>query len=265
MDAAGTERYYAGMLGSTAELQLAGPLLDVSEFTPCAGQSFGDLYALMIGGKPKSFDGALLSCSPDGSELLALHVTNDGAGLLGWLQVVATDSGRILREWPDTELASRSWAAFSPDGRAVAFDGTVGSNPEGFSIAEISTGQIRTVFPNVFEYSSLADGPITPAWLPDDRLAIPHPVKRTVRTFSIEGAELSVNLAFDLQLSISSAGVVLAHDPYGDVTVQATDGSRSALKLPKPPLAFDWSPDGLEAVVICSDGSGSVAALLVSH
>ena len=264
-DATGTERFYAGELGSTVVSQVAGPLLDGSEFTPCVAQSYGNSYSLLIGGKPKSFEGALLACSADGSELLALHVTNDGMGVLGWLQVVDPDSGRILREWPDTLLASRSWVAFSPDGSAVAFDGTVDADPGGFSIAEISTGRIRTVFPDVFEYSSLTDGPIYPAWLPDDRLAIPDPVQHRVRAFGVDGAESSVSLPFDSQLSISKAGVVLAHDLYRDLTVQATDGTRSALHFPESPFTFDWSPDGLAAVVICTDGLGGVATLMVAH
>lgn len=264
-DATGTEHLYAGELGSTVVSQVAGPLLDGSEFTPCVAQSYGNSYSLLIGGKPKSFKGALLACSANGSELLALHVTNDGMGVLGWLQVVDPDSGRILREWPNTQLTSSSWVAFSPDGRAVAFDGTVGADPGGFSIAEISTGRIRTVFPDVFEYSSLTDGPIYPAWLPDDRLAIPDPVKHRVRAFGIEGAESSVSLPFDSQLSISTAGVVLAHDLGRDFTAQASDGTRSALNFPESPFTFDWSPDGLAAVVICTDGLGGVATLLVSH
>jgi hypothetical protein len=128
-DATGAEHFYAGELGSTVVSQVAGPLLDGSEFTPCVAQSYGNSYSLLIGGKPNSFKGALLACSADGSELLALHVTNDGMGVLGWLQVVDPDSGRILREWPDTLLASRSWVAFSSDGSAVAFDGTVDADP----------------------------------------------------------------------------------------------------------------------------------------
>lgn len=117
----------------------------------------------------------------------------------------------------------------------------------------------------MFEYSSLTDGPIYPAWLPDDRLAIPDPVKHRVRAFGIDGAESSVSLPFDSQLSISTAGVVLAHDLYRDFTVQASDGTRSALHFPESPSTFDWSPDGLAAVVICTDGSGAVATLMVSH
>ena len=86
-----------------------------------------------------------------------------------------------------------------------------------------------------------------------------------VRAFGIDGAESSVSLPFDSQLSISTAGVVLAHDLHRDFTVQASDDTRSALHFPESLFTFDWSPDGLAAVVICTDRLGGVATLLVSH
>jgi hypothetical protein len=258
-----TTHQYLGELGSAKETEVkVGSVAAVSydALSRCVASHQTFDYTLWIGGRQSaSRPGDALACSPDGSEVAVVQITSDTLPYTGWVEVIDAHTGKVIREFRDVQSSDRAWAAFSPDGRALAFYGSAEEVSYGTCIADVSTGTVRQLFGTSGFYV-----PATPAWLPDGRLAVPNTVTEKVHIFGADGVESSGSLPFAPNLSISSAGVVLA---FGDLSrtvgIQSVDGRRSTLDLAAYPMYVVWSLDGLAAVVIGSAGSYDETAVLV--
>jgi dipeptidyl aminopeptidase/acylaminoacyl peptidase len=127
-----------------------------------------------------------VSWSPDGRAIL--YVTN-GVGTSNDIWVLPLDRQRAPYPYQQTQ-ASENWAAFSPDGRWVAFSSTAPSGqPEVYVAGFPSPGELRRVS---------ADGGTQARWRRDgrelyylapDRRLMAVPVNGAGETFEAEGAE----------------------------------------------------------------------------
>lgn len=254
-DASQTMSEFAGQVGSSKETAVSTGSVKAPSSDPLACVP----WAVSILGTP-------LMCSADGSQVAVLEITAEDLPFTGWLEIVEAKTGKVTRELRDAQAYTGSWAAFSPDGGSLAYTDASTSA----YIANLSTGAIH----EVYAAAPLAWW-VTPAWLPDGRLAVPDSGAGKVRAFSADGIESSANLPYGRILAVSSAGVVLAFDDLTPkVVVQASDGTRSTLDLGASPNGASsayWSPDGREAVMVCTDltPTGPVydetAVLIVSH
>lgn len=264
-DSAGTVHESAGQLGSSAETAVpsGSAIVEPMGSLSCVASSVGLDFTVWIGGKESaSMPGIPRACSSDGTEVAVLQVTQEGVPNAGWIRVVDTRTGKVTRDLPAAQSYDRAWASFSPNGLALAF----ANSADAICIANLSTGQTQQVLAGGYQ------GPITPAWLPDGRLAVPDPQTRKVRAFGVSGTESAVSLPFAPNLFVSSAGVAFAFDRSSTTLfTQSSDGTAATLNVGASPYMVSWSPDGREAVVICADLTPTngyydeTAALVVSH
>ena len=189
--------------------------------------------------------GTVMACSPDGLEVAVLQVTNDILPYSGWLQIVDSNSGKVVAELRNALTGQGAWVAFSRDGHALGF---TNASADWISIVAVSTGKVVNVLPRP-RYQVVP----TPAWLPDGRLAVPDPAKQVVRAFAIDGTETSAAIPYAPDLAISSSGVILALDITSTrILVQSPGGKRGTLDLGVYAMGSSqvrWSPDGNAAVI----------------
>ncbi len=240
-----------GQLGTSAETAVATGSVAVAfaPGLPCIADTSGGSYTLWISGREVPQTGYALACTSDRATVAVLHPTGQQDGLeTGWIDLVNASTGAVIRELRSASATSQAWAAFSPDGQTLGYVDLNGA----VAVADVTTGAARELVS-----AQQLDGPVTPAWLPDGRLAVPQETTGTVRVFERDGAESSAKLPYGPDLSVSSAGVVLAIDPLAtQVAITAPTGTQTTIDLgdetPNGSQEVFWSPDGQEAILVCT-------------
>ena len=188
-----------------------------------------------------------MTCSNDGSEIVVLKVTKEDITNSGWLEIVDAKSDNAVHEFHDAQTNDQAWVSISPDGQSLAFADANGS----IWIADGSTGKSHDVATH-----EITDTLVVPAWLPDGRLLVPDVHAQLVRVFTAAGIGSSGDFPYGPMISASASGTIIAMAGNSTVITVAGDG-KDAMKLdlqctPKGPSSVYWSPDGTEAVLVCS-------------
>jgi hypothetical protein len=267
LDSSGGTSQSVGQLGSAVQKSVAvGSVPGLSSYPlGCVTSALAGTYTLRVGGVvSKPLAGVPQVCSADGQRVAVLQVTSEGASDAGWLQIVDTSTGKSVLDLRNAPFVDQEWAGFGPGDRALGF-----SDGSAIYVADLGSGKvIRVLAP------ARTDPLITPAWMPDGRLAVPDPGRLTVRAFATDGSESTVSLPYATTLSISSSGTALAVDSLSQlITMQSLGGGRTTLDLasctPNGRGAVSWAPDGTSAVVICTnlqpgtDGNYEETAILI--
>ena len=188
-----------------------------------------------------------LTCSSDGTEVAALKVTKEDITNAGWLEIVDAASHKVVHEFRDANTNDRAWVSISPDGQSIGFADANGS----IWIADGLTGKTTKVVDH-----RITDTSVFPAWLPDGRLLVPDVQAQVIRVFSADGISSTGDFPYAPMLSVSKSANVIAMANNSTIVTLAPSGrDRVTLDLqciPNGPGSVYWSPDGTEAIVVCS-------------
>jgi WD40 repeat protein len=178
-------------------------------------------------------EGAPDALSPDRSKMVVWHLSSwDGMVALGWLEVVQSDTGKVLCRWRDFQTFAGG-IEFSPDGKYV-YAG---------SLLDIASGRIVPLG---------AGGHRLLGWDPDGRALLVDDDNHTVTAWDSSGVQHASAIPYGdfIHLSPSGRAAAVMVDPY-DLTLWTPDGKRT-FKLLARPLEVEWSPDE-RSIVVCTD------------
>lgn len=196
-------------------------------------------YAIWRNGSllPEVSGGGPLSVSSDGS----LVAVEDSSGL----KVVKTDSGQVVRSWPDLHTGAHATASFSPDGRHLAMTDINGSLNSGV-VLDVSDGKKTTLLEGHFVYGG--------TWVGNDRIFAGDDAGAWW-LLSLGGAKTRLTDVPDWWYgAVSSGGSVAADDLHAGSGTKlriTKSGKTTTLALPCQGMYLHWSPDGTELVVGC--------------
>ncbi len=206
-----------------------------------------------------------LACSGDGTEIAVLKVTQPDITNAGWLEIVNAASHNVIHDFRVAQTNDRAWVSISPDGQSIGFADANGT----IWIANGLTGKTTKVLDHL-----ITDTLVFPAWLPDGRLLVPDLQAQVTRVFTADGVSAGGDFPYAPMLSASTSGNVIAMANNSTIITLAPYGhARVTLDLgciPNGPGNVNWSPDGAEAVVVCSQtqpdaqGDYNESALLVA-
>jgi len=190
----------------------------------------GSLLPEVVGDGP-------LSISSDGS----LMAVEDPSGLA----VVRTDTGQVVRSWPEISMGKYPGGSLSPDGRHLALTGVIGS-PGNLVVLSVSDGKRTDLLKGGGVYRE--------TWVGNDRMFAGDDAEAWW-LLSLDGARTRLGnggTAYrDGAISTQGWAALVPEASLGTVQI-TTSGKTSTVALPSPATGLYWSPDGTELVVTCN-------------
>jgi hypothetical protein len=178
-----------------------------------------------------------LSISRDGS-LIAVNTSSPYA-----LNVVRTDTGQIVRSWPDLPAGPHPGASFSPDGRHLWVN-DFEYPQQSLVLLNVADGKKTTLLTATSVYGATWDG---------NARIFSGGDAGSWWLLSLDGGKTRMPdvPAGSVYASISSAGWIAAAGSDSTTLTIVRAAKPTTLTLPAPPFPLSWSPDGTELVVAC--------------